>query len=120
VPYQLMNWRHVPEDEMVEVRELLASHGIDYYETPPSFWGISEGGVWVRDEDEALWARQVLAEYSARRQQEQRRIYEEKRRSRQLPGLATRLAQAPLRSLLLIAALGAVLYLSLVPFLSWG
>ncbi len=45
----LMNLRHVPEDEADEVRALLDEHAIAYYETKPSRWGISSGGIWIAD-----------------------------------------------------------------------
>ena len=45
----LLNLRHVPQDEADEVRELLSTNGIDYYETRPSLWGISAGGIWLHD-----------------------------------------------------------------------
>ena len=34
-----LNLRNVPGDEAHEVRELLRTNAIDFYETPPSPWG---------------------------------------------------------------------------------
>ena len=48
-----MNLRHVPDDEADEIRTLFEAHGIRYYETPPSRWGISMGGFWTHDDGEA-------------------------------------------------------------------
>ena len=46
--HHLMNLRHVPDDEAEEIRALFEAHEVRYYETPPSRWGISMGGFWVR------------------------------------------------------------------------
>ena len=43
----LLNLRHVPEDEADDVRALLDANGIAWYETQPSRWGISGGGIWL-------------------------------------------------------------------------
>ncbi|MFO7288296.1 MAG: DUF6164 family protein, partial [Gammaproteobacteria bacterium] len=44
----LLNLRGVPDDEADEIRALLEEHGIAFYETPPSRWGVSAGGIWLR------------------------------------------------------------------------
>lgn len=59
MPHHLMNLRHVPDDEADEIRALFEDHEIRYYETPPSKWGISMGGFWVHDDDEAVRAGRV-------------------------------------------------------------
>ena len=41
----LFNLRNVPEDEADEVRQLLTTHGVDWYETRPGPWGISTGAL---------------------------------------------------------------------------
>ena len=43
----LLNLRHVPDDEIEEVREMLDQDAIAYYQTQPSRWGMSYGGIWV-------------------------------------------------------------------------
>ena len=42
----LLNLRHVPDDEADDVRAMLDGAGIAYYETKPSAWGISAGGIY--------------------------------------------------------------------------
>lgn len=68
----LMNLRNVPDDEADEVRALLDQHGVRYYETRPSRWGISFGGIWLRDEAGFAEAKQLLATYQQERQQRAR------------------------------------------------
>src|SRR5690606_13961933 len=48
----LLNLRHVPDDEADDVRALLEAVRIDYYETRAGPFGISAGGIWVRDDDD--------------------------------------------------------------------
>ncbi|WP_421711891.1 DUF6164 family protein [Alcanivorax sp.] len=43
----LLNLRRVPDDEADEVRALLEQNQILFYETAPSMWGISSGGIWL-------------------------------------------------------------------------
>jgi hypothetical protein len=64
----LLNLRHVPDDEADDVRRLLDSGGIEYYETDPSPWGISAGGIWIREPSDFVEARRLLAEYQRERQ----------------------------------------------------
>ena len=66
----LFNLRNVPADEADEVRALLQRHGVDWYETRPGPWGISAGGLWLRDAGAYPQARQLLDQYQqARREQ---------------------------------------------------
>jgi len=71
----LFNLRNVPDDEADEVRQLLTEQGVDWYETRPGPWGISGGGLWLRDA--AAWpqARRLLDGYQqARREQAREQV----------------------------------------------
>ena len=63
----LLNLRNVPEDEADEVRAWLKENTIGFYETQPSPWGISSGGIWVEDDAELPRARALMADYQAQR-----------------------------------------------------
>lgn len=104
----LLNLRNVPEDEHLEVRELLESHGIAYYETEPSRWMISFGAIWLQDEEREEEALSLLADYQAQRQARERARYEAEPRQQ----------QNPLRFLVGVVAIAVVLYLALMPFLT--
>ncbi len=62
-----LNLRNVPADEADEVREMLRTQAIDFYETPASSWGVSAGGLWIEDADELARAKALMADYQARR-----------------------------------------------------
>lgn len=59
----LLNLRHVPEDEADDVRAMLDAGGIAYYETAPSLWGISAGGIFVTEDASIDHAKRLMAAY---------------------------------------------------------
>ncbi len=63
----LLNLRNVPEDEADEVRAWLKENAIGFYETQPSPWGISSGGIWIDDDSELPRAKTLMADYQAQR-----------------------------------------------------
>lgn len=71
----LLNLRHVPEDERDEVLALLSDHHIEHYVTPSGPFGISAGGIWVRDVEDVPRARAVFEDYQVKRTQ---RVSEER------------------------------------------
>ena len=64
----LLNLRHVPEDEANEVRALLEANAIGFYETPPSRWGITAGGIWLHEPALFGHAKGLLDDYQQTRQ----------------------------------------------------
>ena len=64
---RLLDLRNVPDDEADDVRAMLDTHGIAYYETAPSLWGISAGGIFVSDDAAIGEARRLMADYQQQR-----------------------------------------------------
>jgi len=120
MPHHLMNLRHVPDDEADEIRELFETHEVRYYETPPSRWGISMGGFWVHDPEEARRARALLTEYQQQRLARQRQDYEQSLASGQTGGFWFRLRQKPVTTLAACVAIVFIAALSLLPFVRIG
>lgn len=112
----LLNLRHVPDDEAEDVRNLLEKQDIAYYETRPGRWGISAGGIWLRDNQDADRARQLMAEYQQARHARARAAYEAAHRAGEIPTLMELVRQQPLRMVGLIAAIALVLAVSAIPF----
>ena len=115
----LMNLRHVPDDEAEEVRALLGENAVDFYETRPSKWGLSAGGIWLRDQGQADFARALLADYQRQRAERARADFAARRERGEVDTLYTRLLREPLRMLLYLVAIAAVLYLAMTPLLSF-
>lgn len=108
----LLNLRHVPDDEADEVRALLDTHRIEFYETPPSRWGVSAGAIWIADDEAADEAKRLLADYQSRRSAQARTEYAAAQRAGTAPTWRTMLRDEPLRVLLTLLA--ALLMLGLV------
>lgn len=120
MPTLLLNLRNVPDDEAEEVRELLERHHIAYYETPPSRWGISMGGIWIGDDDQAAQARRLLDDYQHERSRRARAEYEERRRAGAAETLFGRFRRDPVRAIAFTAIAAALLYFLIRPFFLMG
>jgi hypothetical protein len=114
----LLNLRHVPDEESDEVRTLLDANGIEWYETPPSRWGVSGGAIWLADEARAEAALALLGDYQRQRVLRARAALDDARRDGMAPGwIATvrehpwRLAAAVLATACVIALLALPVYL---------
>lgn len=69
---RLLNLRHVPADELADIQAFLDENRINWYQTPPSPFGLSHGGIWVKEEGEFVKARQLMDAYQAQRAQRAR------------------------------------------------
>ncbi|WP_428353771.1 DUF6164 family protein [Methyloprofundus sp.] len=108
----LFSLRHVPDDEADDIRDLLAENTIDFYETNAGNWGISMPAIWLRDAQQHEQARLLIDDY-----QEQRRIfmqteYDRLKQSGEAPTFFKNLWHYPAQTILFIAAIVLVLYLS--------
>jgi hypothetical protein len=114
---QLLVLRGVPEDEAEEIREILRSARVDFYETPEGNWGISLPAIWLRDETDLNRARQLLDDYQTQRAESARDEFTRQSAVGAHKGFLGRLKEEPLRILLYLAIVAAVLYFSTMPFL---
>lgn len=112
----LLNLRHVPDDEAEDVRNLLDEAGIEWYETPIGRWGISLGGIWVRDREVLPRARELLRDYDRDRFQRARADYAERARRGELETIVHRLVQDPVGVFLRLGAVAFIIFLMLYPF----
>ncbi len=113
----LLNLRGVPDEEADEIRGLLDQYRLDYYETPPNRWGITSGGIWLRDPEQHPQARRLLDEYQRQRLARVRAEHEALRRRGELEGVAQRIRREPVRFALYAAVMGVIIALMTVPFL---
>jgi len=111
----LLNLRHVPDDEIDEVREMLDQNAVAYYQTQPSRWGMSYGGIWVGNDDDMPRARQLMAEYQGKRQSRVRAEHEAARRDGSAQTFMDVLREQPLRVLLTAVAVIVLLALVALP-----
>jgi len=120
MPTLLFRLNGVPDDEADAVRALLRDSRIDFYETPAGRWGISLGGIWLRDEDGdcAEPARRLIDDYQQERTARAREAYDEQRRSGRHETLGQRFLSDPLMVIAVFMIVLGVLYLSLMPFIN--
>ncbi len=116
----LFSLRQVPDDEAADVREVLEENQIDFYETHAGSWGISMPAIWLRDEKQHERARQLIDDY-----QEQRRIfiqqeYAQLKQTGEANSFFKNLWHYPAQTILFIAAIVLVLYLSIKLVFEFG
>ncbi len=92
----LLNLRNVPDDEADEIRAWLKRENLAFYETTPSSWGISHGGIWLEDATELPRAKALMAQYQAARSATARAAAEQARQEGQAATFASQLRARPL------------------------
>ena len=111
----LLNLRHVPDDEIDDVREMLDQNAIGYYQTQPSRWGMSYGGIWISNDDDMPQARRLMADYQGKRQSRVRAELEAARRDGSAETFMDVVREQPLRVLLTAVAVIVLLALVALP-----
>lgn len=112
--------RGVPEDEAEEVRELLDTHNIDFYETSAGNWGISMPALWLSNDDDLTTAKRLLETYQQKRYSEQRAIYEQLKRQGKNKRLIDGVREQPLQFLLYIGLIILIVYVSIKLVFEFG
>ena len=114
----LLNLRNVPDDEADEVRAWLAESGMDFYETQASPWGISSGGIWMREDADIVRAKALMAEYQAKRLQQAKAAQTAARADGSAETFGRLLRRRPLYVLAVLAAIIGIVALTLgLPYL---
>lgn len=116
----LFHMRGVPDDEAEDVRALLVSNDIDFYETGAGSWGLSTPALWLRDEDQLQRARSLIDRYQAERSRLQREKFLSLKEAGRHITILQVMKHRPLRMAFCLAAVAFVLYISVWPFLSIG
>jgi len=57
---RLLNLRGVMPEEAEGLRDALDAAGVEFYEIPPTAFGISAGSIWIRRDDEFERAKRVF------------------------------------------------------------
>jgi hypothetical protein len=117
LPKLLLNLRLATDDEAAEIRELLDRHGVDWYQTQPGFWGISAGGIWLRDLERAAEVKGLLDAYQKQRVERVRAELEVERREGRAPTFIGELRAHPARMLVQLLAVVLLIVLTIaLPF----
>lgn len=111
----LLNLRNVPDDEADDVRAMLDSNRIAFYETRASRWGISHGGIWLRDAGDFPRARALMDGYQAARRERARSQREADLRDGSAETFGDVVRRDPVRVLLSALAIAVLLGLMALP-----
>ncbi len=114
---KLFKMRHVPDDEAAEIRQLLESHEIKFYETEAGGWGISAPAIWIHDESRLAEAQALIDAYQQERAQRARADYAQLKSEGRHPTLWGNIRRHPLQAVLLLLMAIFVLYVTLAPFI---
>lgn len=118
MPVKIFTLQHVPEDEAEEIRELLTSNQIEYYETSAGNWGISAPAIWVNDDGQAPHARQLIDQYQHARAERAREEYALLKQAGRHRTLLDLIKENPRQFFVYLVALVAIVYLSTMPFIN--
>lgn len=112
----LFRLRNVPEDEAADVRELLATHAISFYETSAGNWGISMPGLWLHHHADYPAARALLDDYQHQRVQRMRAQYHADKAAGTADTMFTLLRREPARVVAYLFIVVAVAAISILVF----
>jgi hypothetical protein len=113
----LMNLRNVPDDEADDVRAMLDAQEIAFYETRPSIWGVSAGGIWVTEDAAFAAARRAMNDYQQQRAARARAEYAAARRAGTADTFVTMLRADPARVAMSVLGILLVLVLLALPII---
>ncbi|WP_101926952.1 MULTISPECIES: DUF6164 family protein [Luteimonas] len=111
----LLNLRYVPEDEAADVRAFLDAAGLDWYQTNPSPFGISHGGIWLRNNDDLPEAKRLMADYQRDREATARAEHAQAQRDGTAETFGDIVRANPMRVVLIVVAIGFLLGLMALP-----
>lgn len=112
----LLNLRGIPDDEVADVRALLDAQHIAHYETRPSPWGISVGGIWIKDAADFALARSAFDDYERERGVRVRAEYAAAKQAGTAETIVSMLRDDPLRVVLTVLGILIIVALVTVPF----
>ena len=116
----LLNLRNVPDDEADDVRAFLDAAGIEHYETRPSPFGVSAGGIWVRHDGDVPEAKRRMADYQRERAARVRAEWAQAERDGTAETFADVARRQPLRVALSVLAILLLLGLVALPAILLG
>jgi len=120
MPKLLLNLRNVTEEEAHEVAELMDQHGIEHYSTPVGPFGITAGGIWLRQADDYPRARALMDDYQAERSTRVRAELEQARREGRAETFWTHLRRHPVRTVIYLGVAVFILMIFFAPVLQLG
>jgi hypothetical protein len=116
----LLNLRSVPDDEADEIRSLLDDRNIAFYETMPSFWGVSAGGIWIRSQEDFGEAQRLMAEYQRQRQAKAHAEYRAAKREGRAKTVWDSVSENPVQAVAVMLGIAFLVLVLALPFFMMG
>jgi hypothetical protein len=116
----LLNLRSVPDDEADEIRALLHERNIAFYETLPSFWGVSAGGIWIRSQEDFGEARRLMADYQRQRQMKAHAEYDAAKREGRAKTVWDSVSENPVQAIAVVLGIAFFVLILALPFFLMG
>lgn len=116
----LFKLRDVPEDEANDIRELLETNSLEYYETSAGNWGISTPAIWLKNRDDLEKAKTLIDTYQHERGITQREAYTQLKNSGEHRTILDAFKENPYRFIAYIIFIMVLLYFSIKPFINLG
>ncbi len=107
---------NVPDDEANEIRDLLETNKIDFYETTAGNFGLSFAAIWLRDELQLTRAKYLIEEYQKERYNKVTEHYQSLKLSGQNLTYWQSLQQFPIKIPAVIIFIVVLFYFSIAPF----
>ncbi|UTF61328.1 DUF6164 family protein [Gilvimarinus sp. DA14] len=104
-------------DEVAGLIDRLEAEDIECYQTDSGFWRLGVDGLWVRNSADTERAKRVLEEYQAQFRQEAQEQHRALHARGEAPSFAGQLWRHPVKVILALAAVAAILAISLLPFM---
>lgn len=120
MPIKIFTLRHVPDDEADEIRELLTSNHIEYYETSAGNWAISAPAIWINDDGQAPQARLLIDQYQRERVARAREEYVRLKQAGKHRTILDLIKDNPRQFVIYLVAIAVIVYLSTMPFIHLG
>lgn len=120
MPIKIFKLNNVPDDEAEEIRELLTSNHIDYYETSAGNWAISAPAIWINNEDQESQARLLIDQYQRERVTRIREEYARLKQAGRHRTIMDVIKDNPRQFIVYMIAIAVIVYLSTMPFINLG
>jgi len=117
---KLFKLRNVPEDEAEEIRQLMVTQGIEYYETEAGGWGISVPAIWIHDDSRLDEATALIEAYQQQRTERARAEYRQLKDEGRHQTVVGKIRQNPLQFILFLLLALFIIYVSLAPFIHFA
>lgn len=117
---QLLKLRNVPEDELLELHELMEEHEIDVYETSAGNWGISMPALWLRNDEQLAQAKALMKDYGEQRYIRARAEYDLQKQDGRERTFLDIAKENPLKYIFYVLIVGVLTYFSIMPFVSFS